>query len=117
MPLLTQNRLTGPCAILDTRVGTKVFVIGEIAFPPMGYVVYKATGGERISEDFASLCDLRVFSNFHYSQFADVFVRMPVRYPFGPVPGYYPNLTRPGGSMLLDDNHVVVTSKDACPVR
>ena len=39
-PLLTQNRLTESCAVLDILSGTSVFVVAEVAFPPMGYVVY-----------------------------------------------------------------------------
>lgn len=110
VPLLTQNRLAGPCAILDTRVGTSVFVVGEVAFPPMGYVIYRIDGAARVSADFAALHDLRAFSNLRYGRFADLFMNMPVRYPFGPVPGHYPNLGAPGRREMVDDNHVVVTS-------
>src|SRR5665213_1392864 len=93
-PVLTQNRLTESCAVLDTRTGTSVFVVAEVAFPPMGYVVYTALPGVNITGDFASLCDLRCFTQFYYDQKYVPFLHVPVRCPFGPVPGYYPNLNK-----------------------
>jgi hypothetical protein len=110
VPLLTQNRLSGSCAVLDVQIGASVFVLGEVAFPPMGYVAYHAGDGARVSNDFGSLCDLRGFSNYRYGREASIFIQMPARFPFGPVPGYYPNLRQPGGTQYLDDNHVVITA-------
>jgi hypothetical protein len=111
-PQLTQNRLSGSCAVLDIRSGNSVFIVAEIAFPPMGYVVYSMSPGEKASEDFESLCDIRRFFNNYYSQTASIFMRIPVRRPFGPVPGYYPNLRSGVGQKFLDDDHVVLTGKE-----
>ena len=109
---LTQNRLSESCAVLDIRSGTSVFVFAEIAFPPMGYVIYFVKPRDSVSSDFESLCDVRHFGDFHFRQEAAIFMNLPVRYPFGPVPGYYPNLNAKGQRQLLDDDHVVVTSRD-----
>jgi hypothetical protein len=115
VPQLTQNRLSGACAVLDTRIGSSVFVIGEVAFPPMGYVGYIAADGKRLSGDFGALRDLRSFSNYHHNQTANIFMCMPVRRPFGPVPGYYPDLKRSPKVAFVDDNHVIVTTKHGRP--
>jgi hypothetical protein len=114
-PALTQNRLSESCAVLDIRSGTSVFVLAEVAFPPMGYVAYFAKRHDRVSDDFTSLCDLRQFSCHPVNRAATIFFQMPVRYPFGPVPGYYPNLNDPKLRQFVDDNHVLVTGKDAAP--
>jgi hypothetical protein len=112
-PILTQNRLSESCAILDLRSGSSVFVLAEVAFPPMGYVAYFAKPHERLSDDFASLCDIEYFSHYRLDRRVTLMFQMPVRYPFGPVPGYYPNLNNPQQRQLLDDNHVVVSGKDS----
>lgn len=114
-PALTQNRLSESCAVLDTRSGTSVFVLAEVAFPPMGYVAYFAKQHERVSHDFASLCDIRQFGEYRLGRPMTLFCQMPVRYPFGPVPGYYPNLNDPTQRQFIDDNHVLITTKDAAP--
>jgi len=115
VPQLTQNRLSGSCAVLDTRIGSSVFVIGEVAFPPMGYVAYITANDRRLSDDFGTLRDLRGFSSWHYNQRANIFLSMPVRRPFGPVPGYYPDLKRSPLVRYIDDNHLVLTAKNARP--
>ncbi len=109
---LTQNRLTGSCSVLDVSTGTSVFVFAEIAFPPMGYVVYFAEPGANVSEDFTSLCDLRSFLHSYYNRETSLFLSLPVRYPFGPAPGYYPNLRDPSQRKLLDDQRAIVTAFD-----
>jgi len=116
-PTLTQNRLSGSCAVLDVSAGASVFVIGEVAFPPMGYAAYLDIG-TRVSDDFASLCHINRFAQWGYGSFAEFHMQMPVRRPFGPVPGYYPELGR-GGVPILDDNHIVVTTRPdtACTPR
>jgi hypothetical protein len=111
--LLTQNRLAESCGVLDTRTGTSVLVLGEVAFPPMGYVAFFVEPGEPVSSDFAELCDLRRFGEYGYDRSAELFMRMPVRYPFGPVPGYYPNLNDPNQRQFLDDNHVLLANVGA----
>jgi hypothetical protein len=109
-PVLTQNRLSESCAILDVRSGLSVFVLAEVAFPPMGYVGYFAKPNERVSDDFASLCDIRQFGRYPFGRSATLLFQLPVRYPFGPVPGYYPNFRNPRQGRLLDDDHVLLTS-------
>jgi hypothetical protein len=109
-PLLSQNRLTESCAVLDVRTGTSVFVIAEVAFPPMGYVVYAATDSRPVSPDFTTLCDLRPFGQFFYGQAVTRFLQVPIRYPFGPVPGYYPNLNKKN-VQVLDDDHVLLSTR------
>jgi hypothetical protein len=112
-PQLTQNRLSESCAVLDTRSGTSVFVFAEIAFPPMGYVVYFTNSNDIVSEDFESLCDIRRFSLYPYSRKTSLFLNMPTRHPFGPVPGYYPNLRASNQRQYLDDNHVVLMNRES----
>lgn len=112
---LTQNRLSRSCAVLDTRNGSSVFVIGEVAFPPMGYVAYMPPAGRLISQDFTSLRDLRGFSNYYYNQTAAVFIDLPVRRPFGPVPGYYPQPFATKTIPFLDDDHVILTTDRGRP--
>jgi hypothetical protein len=111
-PLLTQNRLVESCAVLDTRIGSSVIIIGEVAFPPMGYVIYGAPSYQPVSQDFGTLCDLRKFGQYRYRQNSDIFLPVPVRYPFGPVPGYYPDLRKPGYHEYLDDNHVLLATQN-----
>jgi hypothetical protein len=112
---LTQNRLSASCAVLDTRIGSNIFVVGEVAFPPMGYVGYIRADGKRISSDFSTLYDLRGFSNYRYGQSSEIFMSMPLRRPFGPVRGYYPNIRSGKRVPYIDDNHVVLTTKNAHP--
>ena len=81
----------------------------------MGYVAYIAAEGKRVSDDFGSLRDLRCFSNRHYNYQTSFFISMPVRRPFGPVPGYYPDLTRSPKVPFVDDNHVILKAKNARP--
>lgn len=107
-PLLTQNRLASTCAVLDIRNGASVVVLGEVSFPPAGYVGYWHNGREAISDDFVSLPRIDYFSNYNYGRRANLFLNMPARFPFGPVPGYYPNLNTPNGRQFVDDNHVVL---------
>jgi len=110
-PLLTQNRLSESCAILDVRTGTSVFVLAEVSFPPMGYVAFVAKSNERVSDDFASLCDIRRFTCYSLGREVTLMFQMPVRYPFGPVPGYYPNLNNSRERQFVDDDHVVLAGK------
>lgn len=111
-PLLTQNRLSGSCGVIDTKCGSSVFVLSEVAFPPMGYVGFSSTPdhGRKLSDNFASLLDFRWFSNYPYNRRTTMHIRMPVRFPFGPVPGYYPDLNRPDGVPYLGDNQVLLTN-------
>jgi len=109
-PVLTQNRLAESCAVLDIRSGTSVLVLGEVAFPPMGYVAYSAPASVRVSDDFVTLLNLRSFTNHLYGSRASLFMGIPVRYPFGPIPGYYPDINQPGIHKFLDDNHILLTN-------
>jgi hypothetical protein len=90
--LLTQNRMTGTCAILDIEKGTSVNCFAEIAFPPMGYLLH-TLDNMRITEEAAELADISFFATFQYDDERNVSVQLPVRIPFGPVPGYYPKMS------------------------
>lgn len=109
-PLLTQNRLAESCAVLDVSTGTSVFVLGEVAFPPMGYVVYAVPGDQAVSPDFASLCDLRSFGSIAYGQRRTPSLHIPVRRPFGPLPGYYPKLGHGEVKYIADDRVLLMAA-------
>jgi len=109
-PLLTQNRLTESCGVLDVGCGASVLVIGEVAFPPMGYVAYSRVPNQLVSPDFTQLCDLRLFSSRTYNFSESFHLRLPVRIPFGPVPGYYPQI-KSGQTKFLPDSRVLLTHK------
>jgi hypothetical protein len=111
--MLTQNRLSGSCAVLDVRSGSSVFVLAEVAFPPMGYVTYFSKSYERVSDDFATLCDIGRFGQYPLGRSDTLMFQLPVRYPFGPVPGYYPNLNDPKQKQFVDDNHVLLANTDS----
>jgi len=114
-PASTQNRLCKSCAVLDTRSGLSVFVFGEVAFPPMGYVAYIENRGKPISGDFSTLLDLRRFRNSYYGKRHDLFLQVPVRRPYGPVPGYYPAYKAGQKNVNLDDYHVLLLTNEARP--
>jgi len=109
--LLTQNRLCGSCGLLDIRTGTSLFVLGEVGFPPMGYVGIELPPGMQCSADFSELFDISWFSKYHYGEHRTFHLQIPIRRPFGPVPGYYPVLHGPARPSFVDDNHVLVTRK------
>jgi hypothetical protein len=84
--LLTQNRLSGSCGVLDIRSGTSLFVLGEVAFPPMGYVGFDLLPGMQCSTDFSELFDISWFSDCRFAQRRTLHLQIPVKRPFGPVP-------------------------------
>ena len=88
-PMLTPNRMSGPSAIMDIKAGKVSNIYCEVAFPPMGYVVFCDDPDKRLTDQIASLAEITFFGRFRYGQRADVMVNLPVRNPFGPVPGNY----------------------------
>lgn len=87
--MMTPNRLSEVCVIMDIVKGTSTHIFGEVAFPPMGYVVCLRENGQRLTEEIQQLADISHFSGFRFGETADLTTSLPVRNPFGPVPGNY----------------------------
>ena len=85
----TLNRMTETCAILDVSNGSVSHIVAEIAFPPMGYVVL-FRNPQRLTDSIAELESISFFGESRYTEQRAIVVSLPVRAPFGPVPGHYP---------------------------
>lgn len=87
--MMTLNRMTDTCMMLDIEQRGSVFILAEIAFPPMGYVVYFYDAKAKLTDQIAALADITHFGNHRVGREADLMVTLPVRSPFGPAPGNY----------------------------
>lgn len=90
--MLYQNRMSSTVGVVDIANGTAMTCLAEIAFPPMGYLIYFKGDDRPLLKEAAELADISFFGKYRYNEEAMVSVVLPVRIPFGPAPAHYPNV-------------------------
>jgi hypothetical protein len=81
--LSDRARHSGPSGILNTATGKSIF-FSEISFPPFGYVL-------TIDSDPPDerLIDISYFSHYDYSEFTDIWLKLPILPVYLALPGDY----------------------------
>lgn len=88
--MLTPNRMTTSATTMDITDGSVTACMAEVAFPPMGYLTLWDNPEFKITGTTLELTNVSHFGLYRWGQKADVRLSLPVRKPFGPVPGHYP---------------------------
>jgi hypothetical protein len=94
--ILTTKRLTSSCITADVACGTRVENFAEIGHNPLGYLIHFASPSHLLMREVAELTDISRFGTYGWGEKADLTVTLPVRNPFGPVPGRYAKINGPG---------------------
>jgi hypothetical protein len=110
-PLLTQIRLAGHCSVLNTDVGRSFGLLAEVAFPPLGYLIAFTNGGP-FPPSVAELADITHFGSFAFDAVQSRHILLPVKIPFGPVPGYYPQMNSDSPTKFIADSTVLCLPKE-----
>ncbi len=63
---------------------------------PLGYLIHFTKQEFPLPKEVLELTDMSFFGNYRWGSKADIRLKLPVRNPFGPVPGYYAKLAGPG---------------------
>lgn len=110
-PELTLNRFINSCAVMHIDSRTSFGVLSEIAFPPAGYLVVFSIE-ERSLAELLGLTDIGYFGRSPPREVRPLHIHLPVRRPFGPVPGYYPELRYGKPTKFLADSHLLLLNEN-----
>jgi hypothetical protein len=81
------NKMIGDAMIIKFGEGPQAFVLAEVAFPPMGYVIVVRDEHYRNVAEKEGLCDITFFGEI--SRRRTLWLSIPVKRPIGPFPIRY----------------------------